>query len=667
MHKIIKLILVVCLLLSGASLTPRQVTALSPINCGQITEENIPLLDTGTPTTKDRAAAKCMTEAMFSCDAAHSTIYSKERDETVNASLLGLSGDNCQIYFEQFSSDNESSICTVPMDFIEYAESQQEEIETELDPDFLFHVVVSLLAISSGFGSNPTYGDPPQDLEIVCTDPTPTPTLTKLEPSVGPVGTTVTFTGSGFLAQNEVNYNGPAYGSGTVSNVSSANGTSAQFQVPAWLPPGVYNLAIANSNGLSEYLTFTVVGSTTGTPHAVGSNVAGPEGTVYFITTHNTRSPYTSAGAFLSYKFNSWSNVMPANAADLALPLSTFRPIADVATQATYFIPPRNGSLINDHGTVYLITNGARIGFASAQVFSNLNYSFANVYPGDTSFMNTLAPLTSAERVHPDGALINDNGTLYIINNGRLMGFPNLAVFNSWGYWLSEAATANRYDQLLPVHGVIDLRQVDQLNIGSGQPEVDVQANGFNDTLLRAEGETVILSWTSTNASVCSFGGSGHLFTDSRLSSPIPLSGEIVIDNVTVGDNSTNIIELVCYNNNVYPATSASDKVTVEVVKLTPTSRDQKRLTDVRQMASALELYFNDNNSYPQSLSQLTPNYIIALPQAPTPTDGKCTATQNSYTYTFKAATSYSLTFCLGSTTGGVGAGLRTLSEAGIQ
>jgi prepilin-type N-terminal cleavage/methylation domain-containing protein len=102
-------------------------------------------------------------------------------------------------------------------------------------------------------------------------------------------------------------------------------------------------------------------------------------------------------------------------------------------------------------------------------------------------------------------------------------------------------------------------------------------------------------------------------------------------------------------------------------------SRDAKRLADVRQMASALEIFFNDFNSYPtnSSTSLLVPNYIGLTPTAPTPADGTCTPTTNAYTYTSPnysgSAPTFSLTFCLGATTGGYSAGVRTLTQSGIQ
>jgi hypothetical protein len=99
-------------------------------------------------------------------------------------------------------------------------------------------------------------------------------------------------------------------------------------------------------------------------------------------------------------------------------------------------------------------------------------------------------------------------------------------------------------------------------------------------------------------------------------------------------------------------------------------SRDAKRLADIRQMASALELYFYDNgeNAYPATLAELSPQYLGMLPTAPEPHDGKCTAAQNIYTYTRAAGQrDYALTFCVGADVGGYSAGVHTLSASGIN
>lgn len=103
-------------------------------------------------------------------------------------------------------------------------------------------------------------------------------------------------------------------------------------------------------------------------------------------------------------------------------------------------------------------------------------------------------------------------------------------------------------------------------------------------------------------------------------------------------------------------------------------SRDAKRVADMNQMAKALELYFNDANTYPTAVSGdpsgMVPKYLTLLPQEPTPADGVCTALNNVYTYA-QTATGYTFSFCLGddvgSKTGGIQSGVRKLTPGGFQ
>lgn len=67
-------------------------------------------------------------------------------------------------------------------------------------------------------------------------------------------------------------------------------------------------------------------------------------------------------------------------------------------------------------------------------------------------------------------------------------------------------------------------------------------------------------------------------------------------------------------------------------------SRDARRISDVKQLQLALELYFDSNSEYPQASSSLAGDYIAALPLDPLDN-----ATYN-YTYTASpssAATDY--------------------------
>ena len=106
-------------------------------------------------------------------------------------------------------------------------------------------------------------------------------------------------------------------------------------------------------------------------------------------------------------------------------------------------------------------------------------------------------------------------------------------------------------------------------------------------------------------------------------------------------------------------------------------SRDAKRVADIKQMQTALELYFNDMGRYPLSAelnsgsifstsSAGTSTYMVKTPTAPTPADGTCSIGDNAYTYSSASGSSYSLTFCVGGQTGSLKGGINTAAPSGI-
>ncbi|MFH1427726.1 MAG: prepilin-type N-terminal cleavage/methylation domain-containing protein [Patescibacteria group bacterium] len=101
-------------------------------------------------------------------------------------------------------------------------------------------------------------------------------------------------------------------------------------------------------------------------------------------------------------------------------------------------------------------------------------------------------------------------------------------------------------------------------------------------------------------------------------------------------------------------------------------SRDAKRIADVKQLQTALELCFNEGNAYPTAAATrllvttdtcgtLTmASFINPVPANPTPGG-------TAYSYTSAAGATYSLTFTLEGQTGTLAAGLHTATEAGIN
>lgn len=183
----------------------------------------------------------------------------------------------------------------------------------------------------------------------------------------------------------------------------------------------------------------------------VGANVL-MHGTVYYVAPavwtgvapnpelpqpQPTLKPYTSAAVFLSYGFNNWSEVLPISNTEALLKVSGAMPYAD-------------GTLVNDHGTVYAISGNTKHGIPSANIFSGLGYSWANVLAGDASFIPDGGLITTANSGHLPGTLVNINGTIYYVGgftgNVRLYGIPSINVFNSWGFKFKNAVQPNNFD-----------------------------------------------------------------------------------------------------------------------------------------------------------------------------------------------------------------------------
>jgi general secretion pathway protein G len=106
-------------------------------------------------------------------------------------------------------------------------------------------------------------------------------------------------------------------------------------------------------------------------------------------------------------------------------------------------------------------------------------------------------------------------------------------------------------------------------------------------------------------------------------------------------------------------------------------ARDAKRVADIKQVQTALELYFNDKGHYPltdeftagtiySTSTNGTTTYMKIIPTAPTPQDGSCSGVDNLYAYNSFDGSTYTLTFCIGNTTGSLAGGINTASPSGI-
>lgn len=212
--------------------------------------------------------------------------------------------------------------------------------------------------------------------------------------------------------------------------------------------------------------------------HTLGTNVAGPDGTVFTISTQNgqtVRRPYTSAGAFLSYSFNNWVSTVAASPEDMALPDGSF-------------ITPQDGKVFcsdrgKDKGTCYLITNGQKAGFTSENVFHGLGYSFDHILYGDVSFLNTADNISTSTIAHQPGTLVNKDGTIYLVGNNGLVGVPDPTTLKSWGYAFTDVVKANAADNNLATGGVLPGRLPEQIEVQHALPAATPTPAASNQNL----------------------------------------------------------------------------------------------------------------------------------------------------------------------------------------
>ncbi len=107
-------------------------------------------------------------------------------------------------------------------------------------------------------------------------------------------------------------------------------------------------------------------------------------------------------------------------------------------------------------------------------------------------------------------------------------------------------------------------------------------------------------------------------------------------------------------------------------------ARDARRISDVKQISKALEIYYNESGNYPaaiapsQSIAYDGYTFLSSVPAPPLPIDGSsCPTTQAVYTYTRVGSSasnpSYTISFCLGANIANVtGNVMMNLTPAGF-
>ncbi|MBI5529978.1 MAG: hypothetical protein HY918_00555 [Candidatus Doudnabacteria bacterium] len=173
-------------------------------------------------------------------------------------------------------------------------------------------------------------------------------------------------------------------------------------------------------------------------------------GTFYLIQ-NNTLQGVTSPGILFSYGFE-FKDAAAATAEDLSLPQGSL-------------LLPNNGALIKsaEDKTVYLVSDGTRRAFTSAEVFLGLGFRFTSVLlvtNPEEQLLPKGSNIFDSSSAHLNGVDILSNGTIYWINNGTLYPYPSLDVYNAWHIDndFKTVVPANEADLALPVGGVVETR-----------------------------------------------------------------------------------------------------------------------------------------------------------------------------------------------------------------
>lgn len=182
-------------------------------------------------------------------------------------------------------------------------------------------------------------------------------------------------------------------------------------------------------------------------PHPDGTLV-NIDNAVYIL--QNGTAHHLTNGTVFETRSYRWQDIKPATTGDRQLPRGT--PISN--------IPP--GVLYRSEGTSIFrsVIEGSQwakevISYSS---FISLGYNWSQVRVVPTSHL----PIADASTIytltrHPDGALINDAGAVYYIENGTRR-YVTAAVFGSYRWIWSDVTPATSADKLLPLGTNMTLR-----------------------------------------------------------------------------------------------------------------------------------------------------------------------------------------------------------------
>jgi hypothetical protein len=263
---------------------------------------------------------------------------------------------------------------------------------------------------------------------------------------------------TGRITFSQVTTGGTTYnGSGVLATITfkaKANGTSSvafDFTLGSTSDTNVAGGGTDRLTSVSN-ASFTVTGGSDPTPPPPPPPPPTPPGTPIIV-----RPDHYPTGTIFKYANNATVYIKEGTIA---------RPITDwsvyvnqvPATRSIITIPStvtftngavlglRNATLIkaSNDPTVYLILDGKRFAFSTAQQFFDHNYNFSNVYViDDVNLVNSI-PISTDTFQRPVGTLFKyaNSPAVYFLNTSRLKrGYTTIGMFNIWNATLKDVVT----------------------------------------------------------------------------------------------------------------------------------------------------------------------------------------------------------------------------------
>jgi hypothetical protein len=117
-----------------------------------------------------------------------------------------------------------------------------------------------------------------------------------------------------------------------------------------------------------------------------------------------------------------------------------------------------DGTLILDDGTIYIIEFATKRGFTSMDVFNGLGFKLSRLMAADINNIPTGQPISEIGR-HTRGVMVSSQGVVYFMGKDLRYPFPSSEVFHSWGGDFSSVVNANSFDMAVPQGPIVQMKQ----------------------------------------------------------------------------------------------------------------------------------------------------------------------------------------------------------------